>query len=148
MRGGTRWIDSMSTSEVPINPERAPSAARKYVRAVGPRLRNLLYFVFAIVALLGANSAYLSAITALEWLTGRTYQNYFYQYMFLAHLALGLVLILPFIVFGALHLVAARNRRNRRAIRIGYALFAVSIGVLVTGILLMRIGGFDLKKTA
>ena len=130
---------SVSTSEMPKPPELDPSPPRKYVRAVGPRLRKLLYFIFAIVALLGANSAYLSAITALEGFTGRTYQNYFYQYMFLGHLVLGLVLILPFIVFGMLHLAAARNRRNRRATRIGYALFAVSIGVLITGILLMRI---------
>jgi hypothetical protein len=123
-----------------------PSAQpKKYVRAVGPRLRKLLYFIFALVALLGANSAYLVAVTAVEWATGRVYQNFFYQYMFLGHLALGLVLIVPFIVFGTVHLVAARNRRNRRAVRIGYALFAVSIAVLVTGVLLMRVGGLDLR---
>jgi tetratricopeptide (TPR) repeat protein len=119
---------------------------KKYVRAVGPRLRRLLYFIFALVAVLGANSAYLTAVTAIEWSTGRAYQNYFYQYMFLGHLVLGLLLIVPFIVFGTVHLVAARNRRNRRAVRIGYALFAVSIAVLVTGVLLMRVGGFDLRQ--
>jgi tetratricopeptide (TPR) repeat protein len=119
---------------------------KKYVRAVGPRLRKLLYFIFALVALLGANSAYLAAVTALEWLTGRTYQSYFYQYMFLGHLVLGLILVVPFIVFGTAHLVVARSRRNRRAVRIGYALFAVSIAVLVTGVLLMRVGGFDLRQ--
>jgi tetratricopeptide (TPR) repeat protein len=133
-------------SESLLRPELPLSPPRKYVRAVGPRLRKLLYFIFALVAVLGANSAYLAAITALEWYTGRTYQDYFYQYMFLVHLVLGLVLIVPFIVFGLAHLAASRNRRNRRAIRIGYALFAVSIGVLVTGILLMRIGGFDLRQ--
>jgi tetratricopeptide (TPR) repeat protein len=119
---------------------------KKYVRAVSPRLRKLLYFIFGLVALLFANSAYLSSITALEWSTGRTYQNFFYQYMFLGHLVLGLVLIVPFILFGAYHIAAAKDRRNRRAVRIGYVLFAVSIGVLVTGILLMRIGGFDLRQ--
>ncbi len=123
-----------------------PAQPKKYVRAVGPRLRKLLYAIFALVALLGANSAYLATVTAVEWSTGRTYQNFFYQYMFLAHLALGLLLIVPFIVFGAAHMVVARTRRNRRAVRIGYALFAVSIAVLVTGILLMRIGGFDLRQ--
>src|SRR5262245_62835600 len=92
---------------------------KKYVRAVGPRLRKLLYVIFALVALLGANSAYLAAITALEWSTGQTYQTFFYQYMFLGHLVLGLLLVIPFIVFGTLHLIVARSRRNRRAVRIG-----------------------------
>jgi hypothetical protein len=66
--------------------------------------------------------------------------------MFLVHLALGLLLVVPFIIFGAAHMVVARTRRNRRAVRIGYALFAVSIAVLVTGVLLMRVGGFDLRQ--
>src|ERR1043166_10189866 len=73
-------------------PDAVP-ARRRYVRAVGPRLRVLLYVLFGLVALLGANSAYLSSITFLEWLNrndGVAFQNYFYQYMFLAHLALGL----------------------------------------------------------
>src|SRR5262245_55960693 len=124
----------------------APAPTKKYVRAVGPRLRKLLYFIFALVALLGANSVYLAVVTATEWATGLTIQNYYYQYMFLAHLALGLLLIVPFIVFGVAHLVVARTRRNRRAVRIGYALFVVSIAVLVSGLLLMRIGGFDLRQ--
>jgi tetratricopeptide (TPR) repeat protein len=124
----------------------APPPRKKYVRAVGPRLRKVLYAIFALVALLAANSAYLSGVTFLEWSSGRTYQNFFYQYMFLGHLALGLLLILPVVVFGLIHMVTSWNRKNRRAIRIGYALFAVALGVLVTGILLMRIGGFDLRQ--
>jgi len=117
-----------------------------YVPAVGPRLKKLLLFVFAVVALLGANSLYLASITFQEWLTGFTYQNYFYQIMFLVHLALGLVLLLPFLTFGIIHLLTARNRRNRRAVRVGYALFTTSIILLVTGLALMRIGSFDLKQ--
>jgi tetratricopeptide (TPR) repeat protein len=133
-------------SEAPIQPGHPTAAPKKYVRAVSPRLRKLLYFIFAVVALLVANSAYLSGITALEWSTGRTYQNFFYQYMFLGHLVLGLLLIVPFILFGAFHIAAAHNRRNRRAVRIGYVLFGMSIAVLVTGVLLMRVGGFDLRQ--
>lgn len=129
------------------SPPAAQPTPKKYVRAVGPRLRKLLLVVFALVALLGANSAYLAGITALEWAQGETYQNYFYQYMFLAHLALGLLLIVPFVVFGVVHLVNSRNRRNRRAVRVGYALFVVSILVLVSGLMLMRVSGlFDLKQ--
>ncbi|MCA9199415.1 MAG: hypothetical protein KDA87_17840, partial [Planctomycetales bacterium] len=124
-----------------------PDANKKKVRrAVGPGLRKLLYVVFALVALLCANAAYLSTITAVEWFQGQTYQNYFYQYMFLAHLALGLLLIVPLIVFGTIHMLATKDRKNRRAVRIGYALFVISILVLVSGVLLMRVSGFDLKQ--
>ncbi|HQU42569.1 MAG TPA: multiheme c-type cytochrome [Pirellulales bacterium] len=133
-----------TASTAPPEPRPAP---KKYVRAVGPRLRKLLYLVFALLALLGANSGYLASITALEALTGRTYQNYFYQYMFLGHLILGFVLIAPFVAFGLIHMLNSWNRRNRRAVRVGYALFAVSILVLVTGVLLTRVAGlFELKQ--
>jgi tetratricopeptide (TPR) repeat protein len=119
-----------------------------YVPAVGPRLKKLLLIVFSLVALLGANSLYLVAITILEWWKGLTYQNYFYQVMFLLHLALGLLLLIPFLAFGIIHLVTARKRRNRRAVRVGYSLFIASIVVLASGLALMRIGSFDLKQPA
>ncbi len=112
---------------------------------VTPRLRKLLYLVLALVALLFANAAYLGAVTFLEWWTGHSHQNYFYQYMFLGHLALGLLLILPYLVFGLLHMRAARHRRKRRAVRIGYLLFGAGVGTLLTGLLLTRMGGFDLR---
>ena len=123
----------------------APSA-KLVVRTITPRMRKVLYLVFAMVALLVANAAYLAAITALEWFTGNTYQDYFYQYMFLGHLILGLLFIVPFLTFGISHLRLARNRRNRRAVKIGYLLFVVSIVVLVSGVLLTRVGDFDLKQ--
>ncbi len=119
---------------------------KKYVRAVGPRLRKILYLIFVLVALLFANSGYLSVVTFLEWTRGETYQDYVYQYMFLAHLVMGLLLIAPVVVFGFVHLWNTKNRRNRRAVRIGYALFLASLAILVSGLLLVRIGGFDLKQ--
>lgn len=121
---------------------------RRYVRAVGPRLRWLLLAVFALTAVLGANSAYLLAIKALEWVSGLAYQNYFYQLMFLAHLGLGLLLVAPFLVFCLIHIKNAAGRTNRRAVRVGYGLFAISLVVLLSGIALMRVGGFDLKNPA
>jgi tetratricopeptide (TPR) repeat protein len=129
-------------------PPAAPAPARqKYVRAVGPRLRILLYVVFALVALLGANSLYLISITTLEAWTRYTYQDYFYQLMFLLHLALGLLLLMPFVAFGLIHMVTAWNRKNKRAIRIGYALLIAGIIVLVTGVLLIRLPGLaELKN--
>src|SRR5437868_6531761 len=127
-----------------------PTTARvKYVRAVGPRLRVLLYVIFGLVALLGANSVYLASITFLGWLkraSGQTFENYFYMYMFLAHLVLGLLLVLPVIIFGIFHIKNAHNRPNRRAVRVGYLLFSVSLLLLFTGLALVRIRGvFDLK---
>jgi hypothetical protein len=95
---------------------------------------------------LGANSAYLASITCLEWLRGLSYQNYFYQLMFLAHLALGLLLVVPFLVFGVVHIRNAANRPNRRAVRMGYLLFGVSLVLLGSGMVLMRVEGFELRS--
>jgi len=121
---------------------------KKYVRAVGPRLRLLLLFIFGLVAVLAANSVYLSAITFLEWLKSNpdtTYQNWFYMVMFGTHLALGLLLVLPVILFGAVHIKNAHGRANRRAVKVGYTLFAISLIVLITGVLLTRIDIFQFK---
>lgn len=131
----------MTESVSPPNPPRR----RKYVRAVGPRLRLVLYCIFGLVALLGANSAYLASITFLEWVKSLTYQNYFYQCMFLAHLVLGLLLVLPFVIFGAFHIKNAYNRPNRRAVRVGYLLFAISLVLLLSGLALMRFDFFAIK---
>ncbi|MFO0884423.1 MAG: hypothetical protein U0894_09575 [Pirellulales bacterium] len=133
----------MSSVTAPSTPAR-----QKYVRAVGPRLRVLLFSIFGLFALLGANSLYLASITALEYVTEKIYQDYFYQCMFLLHLVLGILLILPVVVFGVIHMVTSWNRKNKRAVRIGYGLFAVSLGVLITGILLMRLEGLAELKNA
>src|SRR4051812_28695667 len=103
---------------------------RRYVRAIGPRLRVVLMIVFGLVALLAANSLYLSAITFLEWFkadSNQTYQNWFYMVMFGTHLALGLLLVLPLVLFGIFHAKNAYQRPNRSAVKIGYLLFAASL---------------------
>jgi len=112
-----------------------------YTPAVGPRLKILLAAIFAVVALLGANSAYLVAITVL----GEAYQNQFYMFMFLLHLVLGLGLLLPFLVFAFTHLAMSYNRPNRRAVRAGVALLTVSVVLIASGIVLMRVGIGDFK---
>ena len=126
------------------------AAAKKvYKPPIGKRLKRLLFVVFALLSLLGANSLYLATITFLEWQRGETYQNQFYMAMFLGHVVLGLIFLVPFVVFGMIHMLTARKRKNRRAIRVGYALFAVSLIVLGTGLMLVRIGEvFDLKQPA
>ncbi|MFM1768948.1 MAG: hypothetical protein RJA22_1477 [Verrucomicrobiota bacterium] len=131
-----------------MNAVTPPEGRKQYVRAVGPRLRQVLYVVFALFAILGANSVYLSAITFLEWLRddpNSTYQNYFYMVMFGLHLGLGLLFIIPVLVFGLLHLRNAKDRPNRRAVRVGYALFAASLVLLITGVALMRFDFFSIR---
>lgn len=122
-----------------------PKAKRKYVPAVTPRLRIALTMVFALFALLAANSLYLISITALEAVTGFTYQDFFYLCMFMLHLALGVLLLGPFIIFAFFHLLATRKRKNQRAVKMGYALLAMCITLLVSGILLTRVGDFGLR---
>jgi tetratricopeptide (TPR) repeat protein len=127
----------------------APSAKpkRKLSKPVGPRLKVLLIIVLGLASLLAANSLYLLAVTVMEWVRGLTYQNYFYQYMFLAHLALGILFVLPFVLFGVFHLKNAYRHPKRRAVRIGYMLFAISLIVLITGFGLMRLGErFNIKS--
>ena len=119
---------------------------RKPARVVGPRLRVVLIALLTLFTLLSANGVYLAAITGLEFFSGRVYQDYFYQLMFLVHLVLGFVLIIPVLVFGLVHMRAARNRRNRRAVKIGYALLAIAVGLLLTGVLLTRAFGLELKQ--
>ena len=131
------------------NQSNNPAPRKRYVRAVGPRLRVLLYAIFATVAVLAANSIYLSAITFLEWLKSDpnvTYQNWFYMVMFGTHLVLGLLIVLPIVIFGVLHIKNAHDRPNRRAVRVGYLLFATSLIVLLTGLLLTRIDIFQFKN--
>src|SRR5687767_10351411 len=132
------------SAETNMSPSGEPQR-KKYVRAVGPRLRIVLYLVFGLFALLGANSVYLSSITFLEWWRGLTYQNYFYMVMFGTHLVLGLLIVLPVIIFGCIHIKNAHDRPNRRAVRVGYALFAIALVLLVSGIALMRFDFFSIK---
>ena len=133
----------------PENSPDSPPPRVKYVRAIGPRLRLLLYFIFALVAILAANSVYLSAVSFLEWIKSdpnTTYQSWFYMLMFGAHLGLGLLLVLPVVVFGLVHIKNAHDRPNRRAVKVGYVLFAASLVVLITGLLLTRIDIFHFKN--
>ena len=105
---------------------------------IGVRLRRVLFGVLLLCSLLLINSAYLSALTVLEYVSGEIYQDRYYQYMFLAHLVLGLMLIGPLILYGVLHWRNAWHRPNRRAVAAGLTTFAFAVLVLVTGILLMR----------
>jgi tetratricopeptide (TPR) repeat protein len=119
-----------------------PAPAKKRARhPVGPRLKILLYVIFGLFALLGINAVYLVAIRALEYQTGQTYQNFFYLGMFLGHLIVGVLLVVPALVFAGIHIRNTYQRANRRAVRAGFALFAAVLILLVSGIVLTRIEG-------
>ena len=140
-------MSEIKTTQANANPSPQRPPRRPYVKAVGPRLHKLLILVLVLVALLFANGLYLFSVTAMGWVTGQSYESVFYLWMFIGHLGLGLLLALPFVVFGLIHMMNTRHRKNRRAVRAGYAVFAVGLIILVSGVILMRVEGlFDLKQ--
>ena len=143
-------IMSQDTNVQTASESKPKRKKRKYVPAVTPRLRIALWMVFGLFALLAANSIYLGAITFLEWIDKQNqYQDFFYICMQLLHLALGFLLITPFIIFSFYHLLATRKRKNKSAVRMGYLLLAMCIALLVSGVLLVRISfGDSADKTS
>jgi hypothetical protein len=125
---------------------RSAAHRRRQKKAVGPRLKKLLAVVFGLFALLAVDSAYLVGVSLLEWIKQETYQNWFYLVMFLIHLALGFALILPAVLFGFFHLRNAFRRPNRRAVYVGYCLFAVALLLIASGLVLTRLEGFIVVK--
>jgi tetratricopeptide (TPR) repeat protein len=106
---------------------------------VGPRLSLVLSVVFGLFALLVVNSVYLAGITTAQWASGQALENQFYQWMFGGHLALGLLFVVPFVVFAIVHLANTHDRPNRSAVRAGWILLWASVGVLLTGVLLTNV---------
>ncbi|HVS15460.1 MAG TPA: multiheme c-type cytochrome [Thermoanaerobaculia bacterium] len=130
-------------------PTPAPSARRRPRKAVGDRLRKVLFVVLGLFALLAVNAVYLTGVRVLEAVTGQTYQNWFYLAMFLFHLVLGAAILIPFIVFGFAHVRNTHDRRNRRAVKVGWALLVVALVLLASGVVLTRIEGvFEVKDPA
>jgi tetratricopeptide (TPR) repeat protein len=132
---------SAAAAPVPRPPPRTRTGL-VYEPAIGPRLKILLVVVFVSVAGLGATGAYLVAIRLLNWWNaarGLTYTNQFTLGMFMAHVLLGVFLVVPFLVFGFTHLATARHRRNRVAVRLGILLFLVGIAVGLTGLALIQL---------
>ena len=145
LRGAKNRTESnrnVMSSPATSNPQPHPARA-----VLSPGLRRLLGLVLLLFGLLAVNSLYLVSVTVAEHIGNQTYQNYFYLVMFLAHLALGLLLIVPGLLFGALHLRRAwRWRRyNRYAVGAGLALYSCAIGLLASGALLTRFGFFEVN---
>ncbi len=118
---------------------------RVYTPAIGSRLRPLLWTILIGFALLGANGFYLSSVTALTWYLGSTQQTPFYMLMVALHLLLGFLVIVPFLIFGFTHLATSWKRPDKSAVRFGLALLATSLVVLISGVVLVRIGGFEVR---
>ncbi len=112
---------------------------------VGSGLRVLLRVVFLLFALLVVNSAYLGGISIAEYIDHRVLEDRFYLSMFLVHLALGLVLVLPVLVFGILHMRRAWRRPNRYAVGAGLGVYITAVLLLGSGVLLTRFGFFEVN---
>jgi tetratricopeptide (TPR) repeat protein len=110
-----------------------------YEPAVSPRLKVLLGIIFASVAILGATGGYLVSITLLERIKGLTYTNQFTLGMFMIHVLLGVAIVIPFLFFGFGHLATAHRRPNRTAVKLGIALFIMSIVASLTGLALIQL---------
>lgn len=120
-----------------------PSGSRLAV--LTPSLRKLLSVLAVALGLLAVNSAYLAAITWGEWFHGEILENRFYLLMFLAHLGLGLLVILPLGIFASAHLYRAWRRPNRWAVRAGLGLLLTLILLIGSGLLLTRFGFFEVN---
>lgn len=108
-------------------------------------MRPWLIALLLLFALLTVNAVYLGAITLREWLSGESLQDSFYLSMFLLHLGLGLLLIVPFAGFGISHLRRALKRTNRDAIRAGLGVFVSGWVVILSGLVLTRFGFLEIN---
>lgn len=105
---------------------------------VTPAMHRLLMVLLVAFAILVVDSVYLGTISFLEWQRNETLQGFTYQTAFLLHLLLGFAMIVPALVYSIMHLRRALHRPNRLAVRLGLALFAVTLLLFVSGILLTR----------
>ena len=110
-------------------------------------MRRLLVVVLVVISLLIVDSVYLSVVSFVQWLTtDQVIENAFYQVMFLGHLVLGVLIIVPTLIFGAMHLRRAVSRPNRTAVRLGIGLFVTILLLFISGIALTRgLPWFELK---
>lgn len=120
--------------------KRVARPAAPYVPAIGQKLRILLIAVFGLFAVLGATGVYLGAVSALNWYKAPlSYTTPFSLWMFLAHIAIGVIGTAPFFAFGFIHWFTARKRDNRVAVRLGVLLFLAGILICATGFALVQL---------
>jgi hypothetical protein len=142
--------NDLPAAEAPVLVRRVVAAARPvpYEPAIRPWLRPLLWLTFAGFALLGATGAYLAGVSFMNWLRpGALYTTPFTFWMFLAHGGIGLLGVLPFLVFGFAHAATARRRPNRKAVRLGLLVFGLGLATLATGLALFQFEGLPQLPT-
>ncbi|VTS01685.1 tetratricopeptide repeat protein [Tuwongella immobilis] len=138
---------STTTNSVPSGqaPRRIPKG---YVPALGPKLKIILAIVFGSVAILGATGVYLAAISLLNWAQApQTFTNPFTLWMFIGHSVVGVAAMVPFVLFGGVHLVTSRKRPNKRAVKLGMIVFALGLIVGITGLSLIQLEGLPQLPT-
>ncbi len=122
-------------------------ATTKKLKLLTPLLsiiHKLSWMAFIFLALGGL---YLALITFSEWISGKILQGYFYQWIFLSHVFVGLIITIPLLYFIVDHFRRGFRRVNRKAVNIGIYLALTIIVIVVTGILLIRFDGFTIEVT-
>lgn len=127
--------DAASTSAPAPN----PASEWVYEPAISPGLKWLLYVIFFGFALLGATGAYLVVIRILEATDQTVYTNSSSLWIFFIHVAVGIILLAPFLYFGIRHWSTARFRFNRKAVKLGIGVFISGVVVCVTGLALVQL---------
>ena len=138
----------MNIERQPQDPDQEPSTGMD--SEVSPRrgpkgpvvtrgLRIWLRIVLALFGLLVIDSIYLSGVDLMAWWTGEPQEDQAYLWAILIHLVLGLLLLVPFVIYGVKHAWRGRFRPNRRAVAVGWGLLWVGVALLVTGLLLVRV---------
>ena len=113
----------------------------KQFSALTPRLRRLLRVILFAFVLMIWNSLWLLVSTASGQVSGVSNESLVTIWVFLLHVVLGLLLVVPVVVYGIGHLLRARRSPNFNARRVGYVLLGSSLLLLLSGIFLLRIEG-------
>ena len=106
-------------------------------KVLTPRLRRLLWWILAAFGVMVADSLYLLCIRVAYWATSIDQETLLAIWAFLLHVILGLLLVVPVVVYGICHMLRARRSPNRNARRVGYVLFGTALVLLVSGIFLL-----------
>ena len=120
------------------------SSRHERFRAVTPRLRRILLLVFVGFGIMSIDSLYLLGVRFFATVASTPSDTLLSIWAFLVHVILGLILVVPVVLYGVGHLLRARRSPNRNARRVGYALFATALLLLTSGVLLLRIEGLSM----
>ncbi len=124
----------------PIIPSERPPRSRRGLSLAPALSWFALLFGFSVLT---ASGLYLGAVTALRAAVGVDYEDYVYQLVFLGHLFAGVLVCVPLIWFAGVHIRRAWSRLNRQAKLLGSSVLALSLILLISGLLITRFEQFD-----